>query len=167
MQLSGPRLEPAGRPQPREGDSRGLPFQWSLLAWAALVGVLTGAAVVGFHYLLGFINNFLFGTLVEWGTGLLGSAQPDPTPPEIFTSSAPSGTPLKALVLIGLGGIGFLPPPPLPPVPLPLPVPASGLAGWFTSWPVLLAPVLGGVCGAAAPAWARSGPQPAKPDGDG
>jgi H+/Cl- antiporter ClcA len=147
LQLSGPRLEPAGPPQPREGDSRGLPFQWSLLAWAALVGVLTGAAVVGFHYLLGFINNFLFGTLVEWGTGLLGSAQPDPTPPpEIFTTSAPSGTPLKALVLIGLGGIGFLPPPPLPPAPVPLPVPVSGLAGWLTSWPVLLAPVLGGLC---------------------
>jgi len=29
------------------------------------VGALTGLAVVGFHELLGFINNFLFGPFVE------------------------------------------------------------------------------------------------------
>ncbi|NDG74713.1 MAG: chloride channel protein, partial [Synechococcaceae bacterium WB8_1B_136] len=80
MQAFGPRPEPADQgsdPQPetadREGgEARPLAFQWSLLAWAALVGMLTGLAVVGFHYLLGFINNLLFGPGVEWLLGLFG-----------------------------------------------------------------------------------------------
>lgn len=144
MQLSGPKPE-AGSAAPLEGDTRGLPFQWSLLAWAALVGILTGVAVVGFHYLLGFINNFLFGTLVEWVLDLVSSQQLDPPTVEVFSAPDPdSGTPLKALLQIGLGGVGFLPPPP-PPLPEPTPLPPIGPSGWLASWPVVIAPLLGGV----------------------
>ena len=50
------RVEPSG-------ETRGLPFQWNLLAWAALVGILTGVAVVIFHELLGLINSFLYGQI--------------------------------------------------------------------------------------------------------
>ena len=78
MQPSGLRPEvpgPEGAPEVRP-----LPFQWSLLAWAALVGVLTGLAVVGFHYLIGFINNFLFGPVVEGLMGLFSTAPPPPPP---------------------------------------------------------------------------------------
>lgn len=134
-----------GSAAPLEGDTRGLPFQWSLLAWAALVGILTGVAVVGFHYLLGFINNFLFGTLVEWVLDLVSSQQLDTTTVEVFTAPDPdSGTPLKALLQLGLGGVGFLPPPP-PPLPEPTPLPPVGPSGWLASWPVVIAPLLGGV----------------------
>nr|WP_255093248.1 chloride channel protein [Synechococcus sp. J7-Johnson] len=144
LQLSGPKPE-AGSAAPLEGDTRGLPFQWSLLAWAALVGILTGVAVVGFHYLLGFINNFLFGTLVEWVLDLVSSQQLDTTTVEVFSAPDPdSGTPLKALLQLGLGGVGFLPPPP-PPLPEPTPLPPIGPSGWLASWPVVIAPLLGGV----------------------
>jgi H+/Cl- antiporter ClcA len=57
---------------------------------------------------------------------------------------ADSGTPLKALLQIGLGGLGFLPPPPSPP-PEPLPLPVVGPPGWLASWPVVLVPLVGGV----------------------
>ena len=78
--LSPPRT---ARPSPSPEaapEVRPLPFQWSLLAWAALVGVLTGLAVVGFHYLIGFINNFLFGPVVEGLMGLFSTAPPPPPP---------------------------------------------------------------------------------------
>lgn len=143
MQLSGPRPEVAAAAPERDDDPRGLPFQWSLLAWAALVGVLTGIAVVGFHELLGLINNFLFGTLVEWVMGLVTPPPPEPVV-EVFTAPpAGTGTPLKALLQIGLGGIGFLPPPPPPPAPLT--APPSGPESWLSSWPVVAAPMLGGL----------------------
>jgi H+/Cl- antiporter ClcA len=120
---------------------RPLPFQWSLLAWAALVGVLTGLAVVGFHYLIGFINNFLFGPVVEGLMGLFSTAPPPPPPPP--PEPVPAGTPLGALLQIGLGGLGFLPPPPAPPEPIPLP--GDPLPLWLSSWPVVLVPLLGGL----------------------
>ncbi|MFM2080602.1 MAG: hypothetical protein RLZZ219_1284, partial [Cyanobacteriota bacterium] len=92
MQASGPRpeLAPPGAPasaavaEAAEGaEARPLAFQWSLLAWAALVGVLTGLAVVGFHYLLGFINNVLFGPVVAGLLDLVGQTQPEPLPVEL------------------------------------------------------------------------------------
>ena len=87
MQPSGLRPEfpaaelEADAPADSPAEVRPLPFQWSLLAWAALVGVLTGLAVVGFHYLIGFINNFLFGPVVEGLMGLFSTAPPPPPPP--------------------------------------------------------------------------------------
>ncbi|MFO7629254.1 MAG: chloride channel protein [Prochlorococcaceae cyanobacterium] len=123
---------------------RPLPYQWSLVAWAALVGILTGAAVVLFHVLLGFINNFLFGPFVEGLLQLVGSPQPEPPPEILLPMPADSGTPLKALLQVGLGGLGFLPPPPAPPV-LPDPLPIVGPPGWLASWPVVLVPMVGGL----------------------
>lgn len=76
---------PLGRP---------LSFQWNLLAWAALVGTLTGFTIVGFHLLLDAINTFLYGPFVE---GLLEIARSPiataaPTPavaqPPLSTASA-------------------------------------------------------------------------------
>jgi H+/Cl- antiporter ClcA len=122
------------------------PFQWNLLAWAALVGTLTGLAIVGFHLLLGFINNFLFGPFVE---GLLVVAKTTPlTPVAIAPIDLPplqpdSGTPLKALLQLGLSGIGFLPPPVPPPAPLPEPL--VGTPDWLALWPVVVVPTLGGL----------------------
>ena len=147
MQPSGLRPEtPAAEleaeaPADSAAEVRPLPFQWSLLAWAALVGVLTGLAVVGFHYLIGFINNFLFGPVVEGLMGLFSTAPPPPPPPP--PEPVPAGTPLGALLQIGLGGLGFLPPPPAPPEPIPLP--GDPLPLWLSSWPVVLVPLLGGL----------------------
>ena len=148
LQASGPRpeLEPSALEGPEAGEAgeaRPLPFQWSLLAWAALVGVLTGLAVVGFHYLLGFINNVLFGPVVAGLLDLVGQSQPEPPPVELPLPPPDTGTPLKALLQIGLGGLGFLPSPPAPPEPLPLPEPFVPL--WLESWPVVLIPMLGGL----------------------
>jgi len=69
-----------GAEAPAQGPLRAAPFQWNLLAWAALVGVLSGAAVVGFHVLLGFTNRFLFGGLVEGVMGLVGTLAAKPAP---------------------------------------------------------------------------------------
>lgn len=156
MQPSGLRPEasaplPAATPREAEGlaspdaggEARPLPFQWSLLAWAALVGVLTGLAVVGFHELLGFINNVLFGPVVAALLDLVGQQQPEPPPLELAPPAPETGTPLKALLQIGLGGLGFLPPPPLPPEPLQLPEASMPL--WLGSWPVVLVPLVGGL----------------------
>jgi H+/Cl- antiporter ClcA len=145
LQASGPRPEPTELgPDQEAGEARPLAFQWSLLAWAALVGVLTGLAVVGFHYLLGFINNLLFGPVVEWLLNLFGQAQGEPLPLELPPPPPPeTGTPLKALLQIGLGGLGFLPAPPAPPEPIPLP--GEPVPAWLASWPVVLVPVVGGL----------------------
>ncbi len=134
---------PTLKPTSAEGEARPLPFQWSLLAWAALVGVLTGIAVVGFHYLLGFINNVLFGPVVEGLLNLVGNTAPEPLPQILPTPPPDTGTPLRALVQIGLGGLGFLPPPPAPPEPIPLP--GEPLPAWLASWPVVVIPMLGGL----------------------
>lgn len=149
MQPSGLRPEfpaaelEADAPADSPAEVRPLPFQWSLLAWAALVGVLTGLAVVGFHYLIGFINNFLFGPVVEGLMGLFSTAPPPPPPPPAPEPLPAAGTPLGALLQIGLGGLAFLPPPPAPPEPIPLP--GDPLPLWLTSWPVVLIPLLGGL----------------------
>lgn len=156
MPASGPRPE-AGKRQPAAdaataADPGTLPFQWSLLAWAALVGTLTGLAVVAFHELLAFINNASFGPLVEllFQVARAGSPEPPaalppalPSPPPLAELASSSGTPLQALLQIGLGGLGFLPPPPAAPEPPPLP--QSGLPDWLNLWPVLVVPTLGGL----------------------
>ena len=155
MPPSGPRPEPvpASAPSPPPDgarDLRALPFQWNLLAWAALVGALTGLAVVGFHELLGFINNFLFGPFVE---GLLVVGRSSTTslaPPDLPVVDLPpldqdNGTPLKALLQLGLGGIGLLPTPPALPEPLPPVVDATTLPDWLALWPVVVVPTLGGL----------------------
>ena len=142
-------LDPAefdpGELNPAEAEARPLAFQWSLLAWAGLVGVLTGFAVVGFHVLLGFINNLLFGPGVELLLHLIGDSQPQPPPlVEVVALPADNGTPLKALLQIGLGGLGFVPPPPAPVLPDPLPAQPL-LLSWLASWPVVLVPLVGGL----------------------
>lgn len=152
---SGPRPEavPASASPPSAEaarDVRALPFQWNLLAWAALVGALTGLAVVGFHELLGFINNFLFGPFVE-GLLVVGRSSTIPlAPPELPVVDLPpldqdNGTPLKALLQLGLGGIGLLPTPPALPEPPPPVVDATALPDWLALWPVVVVPTLGGL----------------------
>jgi len=122
------------------------PFQWNLLAWAALVGVLTGLAIVGFHLLLGFINNFLYGPFVE---GLLeiarspASTASEPPPIDLPPLNPDSGTPLKALLQLGLSGIGFLAPPEPPPQPVAAALPSA--PDWLALWPVVVVPTLGGL----------------------
>lgn len=148
MPASAPKAEaPGPRASGPEADLRGLPFQWNLLAWAALVGTLTGLAVVAFHELLGFINNFLFGPFVE-GLLVIGRsspATPADLPPIDLPPLAPdSGTPLRALLQLGLDGIGLLaaaPPPPPEPPPISLPTPPD----WLALWPVVVVPTLGGL----------------------
>ena len=143
MQPFGPR--PDTPPEGTELDeARPLPFQWSLLAWAALVGALTGLAVVGFHELLGLINNGLFGPAVSWALALVGQAQPEPPPLPVEPLPVDSGTPLRALLQLGLGGVGFLPDQ-APVVPDPVPALAGDLPLWLASWPVVLMPLLGGL----------------------
>ncbi|MCP9786283.1 chloride channel protein [Cyanobium sp. N5-Cardenillas] len=148
MPPSVPEAEANGHRAPGpEADLRGLPFQWNLLAWAALVGTLTGLAVVAFHELLGFINNFLFGPFVE---GLLVIGRSSPASPADLPSidlpplAPDSGTPLRALLQLGLDGIGLLataPPPPPEPTPISLPTPPD----WLALWPVVVVPTLGGL----------------------
>ncbi len=134
----------AVQPAPGPAPTRPRPFQWNLLAWAALVGSLTGLVIVGFHELLGFINNFLFGPFVE---GLLAIARTTPihaaAPIDLPPLEPDSGTPLRALLQLGLSGIGFLPPSAPPPTPLPDPVAAA--PDWLALWPVVVVPTLGGL----------------------
>ncbi|CAK6691820.1 chloride channel protein [Synechococcus sp. CBW1107] len=127
--------------QQSSAEATALPFQWNLLAWAALVGTATGLAVVGFHELLGFINNFLFGPFVE-GLLSLGTSTAPPAP-ELPSLPPEGSTPLKALLEIGLGGLGFLPPPPAPPLPAPPALPSA--PGWLDLWPVVVVPTVGGL----------------------
>jgi H+/Cl- antiporter ClcA len=124
----------------------GLPFQWSLLAWSFLVGTITGLAVVGFHELLGFINNFLYGPFIEWllevgRSPLRAPSLPDLPPPP--TLPLPGSAPLKALLQVGLGGIGLLPPPPAAPEPATIALPSD--FDWLALWPVVVVPTLGGL----------------------
>jgi len=134
---------PASDPGPEVGAS---PFQWGLLAWAGLVGLGTGLAVVAFHELVGLINSGLFGPGVEallstaGNTPLHGGQLLPPAPPPLPVDES---TPLSALLRIGLGGLGYLPPPPVVAEPPPLPSPA--LPDWLQLWPVLVVPTLGGL----------------------
>jgi H+/Cl- antiporter ClcA len=116
------RLEPSG-------EARSLPYQWNLLAWAALVGLLTGVAVVLFHELLGFINNFLFGPLVDFLLVVGRSTPVPPPPPSLPDLPATTG--------------GFLPPPPAPPEPPTIALPSA--PDWLKLWPVVVIPTLGGL----------------------
>ena len=141
LQPSGQKPDSAEHELELDLGARPLPFQWSLLAWAALVGTLTGGAVVAFHELLAFINNGLFGTFVE-GLLALGQGQPPELPPELPPIVQATGTPLQALLQVGLGGLGYLPPPPAAPEPPPLPT--SLLPDWLSLWPVVVVPTLGG-----------------------
>ena len=130
-------------PKP-EGERQIPPVQWNLLAWAALLGMLTGLAVVGFHALLSGINNFLFGPFVETlltiGRNPLQHVDVPPLPvPEPSMPRAP----LQTLLHIGLGGLGYLPPPPQP-LPEPPPLPSLQIPDWLGLWPVLVVPTLGG-----------------------
>ncbi|MGL6134454.1 MAG: chloride channel protein, partial [Prochlorococcaceae cyanobacterium] len=144
-----------------ESDPGSVPFQWSLLAWAGLVGLLTGLAVVAFHELVGLINSALFGPLVE-GLLSLGRAPlpPPPAMPPALLPSLPEQTPLTALVQIGLGGLGYLPPPP-PAAELP-PAPLAGLPRWLQLWPVVVVPCLGGLAVGLLRRW-RADPGPGLP----
>ncbi len=126
-----------------KAEATAAPFQWGLLAWAALVGLSTGFAIVGFHYLLGFINNLIYGPFVAFVIDAVG---PHPVLPELLPPPPPAATstPLQSLLQIGLGGLGVLSPPvALPPEPVlpPIPIPPP----WLSSWPVVLGPLLGGV----------------------
>jgi len=126
-----------------KAEATAAPFQWGLLAWAALVGLSTGFAIVGFHYLLGFINNLIYGPFVAFVIDAVG---PHPVLPEVLPPPPPAATstPLQSLLQIGLGGLGVLSPPvALPPEPVlpPIPMPPP----WLSSWPVVLGPLLGGV----------------------
>ncbi|MFZ4565612.1 MAG: chloride channel protein [Prochlorococcaceae cyanobacterium] len=136
---------PDPRPEARS-EPTGAPFQWGLLAWAALVGLLTGLAIVGFHYLLGFINSLVYGPFVAFVLDLTSSpAQPPPAPLPLPEPPLPVSTPLRSLLQMGLGGMGLLPPPPPPPPAVPLPPPVPPTPPWLNTWPVVLGPVLGGV----------------------
>jgi H+/Cl- antiporter ClcA/CBS domain-containing protein len=140
LQASGPK------PDPATAEPRSLPFQWNLLAWAALVGTLTGLAVVAFHELLGFINNFLYGPFVEWllAVGRSSTVPPVELPPiDLPPLAQNSGTPLKALLELGLGGIGFFAAPAPPPAPPPIELPAT--FDLLALWPVVVVPTLGGL----------------------
>ncbi len=156
MRASGPRPEappdPPAEPSPQAeapgAEARGLPFQWNLLAWAALVGTLSGLAVVGFHFLLGFINNFLYGPLVEWLLAV-GRASSSTPPPDLSINDLPPlvdqrGTPLKALLKLGLDSIGLLGAPPPTPEPPSLEV-IQARFDWLELWPVVVVPTLGGL----------------------
>ena len=139
---------------PKPDGEQTPPVQWNLLAWAALLGVLTGLAVVGFHELLNVINAVLYGPFVEAlrtiGRNPLPAVElvaPPPAPP----AAALPGRPLEALLNIGLGGLGFLPQPPPPPEPPPLP--SLQVPNWLSLWPVLVVPTLGGALVAVLRRW--------------
>ena len=135
----------------RRPNAQGFPFEWTLLAWAALVGISTGLAIVAFHEVLDFLNNYLFGPFVE---GLLeisrspvavaAQAQVPVAPVTLPPPPAPDGaTPLKALLQLGLGSIGFLTG--TPPAPAPLPPAGPAAPDWLALWPVVVVPTLGGL----------------------
>lgn len=115
--------------------------------WAALVGTFTGLVVVGFHELLRLINNFLFGPFVE-GLLIIGrspgaNVASDLPQVDLPPLGAEAGTPLAALLQLGLGGIGFL-----PVTEIPEPPPSLAGAGGpdlLSLWPVVVVPTLGGL----------------------
>ena len=131
---------PASDPRPEVGPT---PFQWGLLAWAALVGISTGLAVVAFHELVGLINSGLFGPGVEALLSIGGSNPLQADPLTLAPPPVDESTPLNALLRIGLGGLGYLPPPPVVAEPPSLPTPS--LPDWLQLWPVLVVPTLGGL----------------------
>jgi H+/Cl- antiporter ClcA len=110
------------------------------------VGTLTGFTIVGFHLLLGFINNFLYGPFVE---GLLeiarspiATAAPNAAI-DLPPLDAENATPLKSLLQLGLDGIGFLAQ--RDPVPAPAGPALPSPPDWLALWPVVVVPTLGGL----------------------
>ena len=144
LQPSGPRPELARPSGPGPSAATGLPYQWNLLAWAALVGILTGLAIVGFHELLGLINTVLYGPFVE-ALQQIGHHSAALPPPVVSPPPPPPApmSPFKALLKLGLGGIGLLPPP--PPLPEPQPIAIPSRPDWLELWPVVVIPTLGGL----------------------
>ncbi len=119
------------------------------MGWAALVGTLTGLAIVGFHELLGFINNFLYGPFVEGllviGRSPAASGLSDAGGLDLPPLAPDAGTPLKSMLQLGLDGLGWLAP--SPPAALPEPQAASNdsFTDWLALWPVVVVPTLGGL----------------------
>ncbi|MEB3242584.1 MAG: chloride channel protein [Cyanobacteriota bacterium] len=149
---------PAAEAPPAAGGTRpsgtAEPFQWGLVGWAALVGTLSGLAIVGFHELLGFINNFLYGPFVEGllviGRSPVASGLAESPGLDLPPLAPAAGTPLKSMVQLGLDGLGWFTPtaPPLPPpaaLDRPPPAAADALADWLALWPVVVVPTLGGL----------------------
>lgn len=119
------------------------------MGWAALVGTLTGLAIVAFHELQGFINNFLYGPFVEGllvigrspaaaGLAEAGGLDLPPLAPD-------GGTPLKSMLQLGLEGLGWLAPSPPAPLPEPATSANDALTDWLALWPVVVVPTLGGL----------------------
>jgi H+/Cl- antiporter ClcA len=119
------------------------------VGWAALVGALTGLAIVGFHELLAIINNFLFGPFVEGllviGRSPVAQGLADGGGLDLPPMAPDAGTPLKSMVQLGLDGLGWLSPPVPPTPPAPDPPQADTLADWLALWPVVVVPTLGGL----------------------
>jgi H+/Cl- antiporter ClcA len=119
------------------------------VGWAALVGTLTGLAIVGFHELLGFINNFLYGPFVE-GLLVIGRSPAASGLSEAGGLDLPplapnAGTPLKSMLQLGLDGLGWLVPSPPAALPEPQAVPSDSFTDWLALWPVVVVPTLGGL----------------------
>ncbi|MEB3304316.1 MAG: chloride channel protein [Cyanobacteriota bacterium] len=125
------------------------PFQWGLVGWAALVGTLTGLAIVGFHELQGFINNFLYGPFVEGllviGRSPAAAGLTEGTGLDLPPLAPDGGTPLKSLVQLGLEGLGWLAPSAPAPVAEPPSTPSDPFTDWLALWPVVVVPTLGGL----------------------
>lgn len=119
------------------------------MGWAALVGTLTGLAIVGFHELLGFINNFLYGPFVE-GLLVIGRSPAASGLSETGGLDLPplapnAGTPLKSMLQLGLDGLGWLAPSPPAALPEPQAAPSDSFTDWLALWPVVVVPTLGGL----------------------
>jgi H+/Cl- antiporter ClcA len=119
------------------------------VGWAALVGTLTGLAIVGFHELLGFINNFLYGPFVE-GLLVIGRSPAASGLSETGGLDLPplapnAGTPLKSMLQLGLDGLGWLAPSPPAALPEPQAAPSDSFTDWLALWPVVVVPTLGGL----------------------
>ncbi len=119
------------------------------MGWAALVGTLTGLAIVGFHELLAFINNFLYGPFVEGlliiGRSPVADGLAEGAGLDLPPLAPDGGTPLKSMVQLGLDGLGWFSPPAPPAPPAPDPSPSDTLADWLALWPVVVVPTLGGL----------------------
>ena len=119
------------------------------MGWAALVGTLTGLAIVGFHELFGFINNFLYGPFVEGllviGRSPVAAGLAEGGGLDLPPLAPDAGTPLKSMVQLGLDGLGWFATNSPPVAPEPQSPPSETLADWLALWPVLVVPTLGGL----------------------
>jgi H+/Cl- antiporter ClcA len=119
------------------------------VGWAALVGTLTGLAIVGFHELFGFINNFLYGPFVEGllviGRSPVAAGLAEGGGLDLPPLAPDAGTPLKSMVQLGLDGLGWFASNSPPVAPEPQSPPSETLADWLALWPVLVVPTLGGL----------------------